>query len=129
MTNYYLNISMEAIFINTENSKTSKPNEFVLSFLQSKEVKKLEQACCSSKLFLFTSCGKISSTETITSKQRHQRWMMSLNSSLMNLILFCIFKTALSILQTNMKYYPLILLIIFTSTGFTSVSVQNKRWI
>ena len=49
---------MEMIFINTENTKTSKPNEFVLSFLQSKEVKKLEQACCSSKLFYLLHVGK-----------------------------------------------------------------------
>ena len=43
LNNYCPNISLETVFINTENSKTSEPHKFVLNLPQRSDLKRLDK--------------------------------------------------------------------------------------
>ena len=64
LNNHYLNISMETIFVNTENNKTNVPRKSVLNLSQQLDfqTRKFKQTCYSSKFIYLLHVKKYQKT-------------------------------------------------------------------
>ena len=94
---------MEAIFINTENSKTNEPHRFKLDLTDKYNLKNPNKNMALANLSIYYT-GKTSSQNTATINLKFQQQLgMKLLINLIILILLKIFRIILNISSKNMK--------------------------
>ena len=116
LVNYFPNLSMETIFMKTENSKTSEQNKFVLNLLQRLDLKSSNIYVALQNFFIYNTWKNIrQQCKNIKLKIIAPTWKDKLKLpdgcySVADI------QDYTEYIIKNMKYYPLIPLIIFTST-------------
>ena len=113
LVNYCPNLSMETIFMKTENSKTSEQNKFVLNLLQGLDLKSSNIYVALQNFFIYNTWKNIrQQCKNIKLKIIAPTWKdkLKLPDGMADI------QDYTEYIIKNMKHYPLILLIIFIST-------------